>query len=472
MNSTPVNSAAIIRLTALLPPPPRPMTLIFAACGTSSSSKSGRRVRSLSITSSSVCPPVAASRRRRSERLTSKGNSGGCSPRPVLEDVIQQAGQASRETSEPGVIRRRGRLGLSPPADAVERQARRGRVDRALHDVGEAAHAERHAASYRLIEDRLGELGHALHERGASGDDDAGRRRVREPRAPELAGDERENLLDSRLDDLREDLARELARLPAADGRHVHRLLRRHQRRQRAPVPLLHVLGGGRWRAEADRDVVRDVVAAERQDGRVPDRAVAEERDVGRSTADVHDDDAEFLLVLVQDSVTGGQRLEDDVVHLAVLAGDGDDAAAVDTTDVAAGDARVDACDLDACHLLGLADGGLDRLHSGVDVDDDSAPEAARGRGADADDVEAAVRGRLGDHRADLRRAHVEPDDRILSLRASHHERLRWRMTWSRNLRSTARTSWSATWPSTPSRRARRSSQSSAPSRTSTPSTV
>src|SRR5256886_6215374 len=174
MNSTPVNSAAIIRLTALLPPPPRPMTLIFAACGTSSSSKSGRRVRSLSITSSSVCPPVAASRRRRSERLTSKETSGGGSPRPVLEDVIQQAGRASRETSDPGVIRRRGRLGLSPPADAVERQARRGRVDRALHDVGEAAHAERHAASYRLIEDRLGELGHALHERGASGDDDAG----------------------------------------------------------------------------------------------------------------------------------------------------------------------------------------------------------------------------------------------------------------------------------------------------------
>src|SRR5437899_7570912 len=375
-------------------------------------------------------------------------------------------------------MRRRGRLGLSPPADAVEGQARRGRVDRALHDVGEAAPAERHAASYRLIEDRLGELGHALHERGASGDDDAGRRRVREPRAPELAGDERENLLDSRLDDLREDLARELARLPAADGRHVHRLLRRHQRRKRALVPLLHVLGGGRWRAEADRDVVRDVVAAERQDGRVPDRAVTEERDVGRSTADVHDDDAEFLLVLVQDSVTGGQRLEDDVVHgetrtihradevldrghrggddvhldleaharhadgiadplavvhdkvlgqdvddlavlrqvdrargvhgtrdvrrvhLAVLAGDGDDAAAVDTTDVAAGDARVDACDLDACHLLGLADGGLDRLHRGVDVDDDSAPEAARGRGADADDVEAAVRGRLGDRKS------------------------------------------------------------------------
>src|SRR5207245_2635994 len=160
MNSTPVNSAAIIRLTALLPPPPRPMTLIFAACGTSSSSKSGRRVRSLSITSSFRCLPAAAVRRRPGERVPSDGNSGGCSPRPVLKDVIQKTGQAPREPSE-------------------------------------------------------------------------------------QAGDEGEDLLDPRLDELREDLARELAGLPAADRRHVHGLLRRHQGRQRAPVPLLQVLGRG-----------------------------------------------------------------------------------------------------------------------------------------------------------------------------------------------------------------------------------
>src|SRR5439155_18617623 len=215
MNSTPVNSAAIIRLTALLPPPPRPMTLIFAACGTSSSSKSGRRVRSLSIRSSFRCLPAAALRRRPGERVPSDGNSGGCSPRPVLKDVIQKTGQAPREPSEQAPVRPRGRRGLSPPAGAVEGEAYCGRVDRALHDVGKAAYAERHAAPDRLIEDRLGQLGDAFHERRAAGHDGPGRRRVLEPRPAELAGDEREDLLDPRLDDLREDLARELARLPA-----------------------------------------------------------------------------------------------------------------------------------------------------------------------------------------------------------------------------------------------------------------
>src|SRR3989475_9529042 len=158
MNSPPVNSAAIIRLTALLPPPPRPMTLIFAACGTSSSSKSGRRVRSLSIRSSFRCLPAAALGRRPGERVPSDGNSGGCSPRPVLKDVIQKTGQAPREPSEQAPVRPRGRLSLSPPAGAVEGEAYCGRVDRAVHDVGEAAHAERHAAPDRRSEEHTSEL--------------------------------------------------------------------------------------------------------------------------------------------------------------------------------------------------------------------------------------------------------------------------------------------------------------------------
>src|SRR5256886_1976267 len=126
MNSTPVNSAAIIRLTALLPPPPRPMTLIFAACGTSSSSKSGRRVRSLSIRSSFRCLPAAALRRRPGERVPSDGNSGGCSPRPVLKDVLQPTGQAPREPSEPAPVRPRGgpRGRRRPPVPLLRAPAR------------------------------------------------------------------------------------------------------------------------------------------------------------------------------------------------------------------------------------------------------------------------------------------------------------------------------------------------------------
>ena len=65
----------------------------------------------------------------------------------------------------------------------------------------------------------------------------------------------------------------------------------------------------------------------------------------------------------------------------------GDDAAAVDAADVAAGDAGVHAGDLDAGHLLGLADRLLDGLDGGVDVDHHAAPQPARGRRAHADDV-------------------------------------------------------------------------------------
>src|SRR3989449_9008268 len=118
------------------------------------------------------------------------------------------------------MIRRPPRSTLFPYT-TLFRSAYCGRVDRAVHDVGEAAHAERHAAPDRLIEDRLGQLGDAFHERRAAGHDGPGRRRVLEPRPAELAGDEREDLLDPRLDDLLEDLARELAGRPAADRRPV-----------------------------------------------------------------------------------------------------------------------------------------------------------------------------------------------------------------------------------------------------------
>ena len=282
----------------------------------------------------------------------------------------------------------------------------------------------------------------------------------------------------------------------------------------------------------------------------MPDGAVPIERDVGRPAADVDDEDAELLLVLVQDRLAGRERLEHDVVdgqagpihrahhvmhgrhragddvhldlepdarhadrladpvavvhdeilrqdvddlailrqadrargldraldvrlaHLAVLAGDGHDAAAVDAADMAAGDAGVDARDLDARHLLGLADGGPDRLHGRVDVDHDAAAEAARGRAADADDVEAGRPDRLADDGADLRGADVEADDEVRRLGASHQAPPRRRTTWSRNRRSTVRMSSVTAWASTPSRRASRSSQSSVPRRTSTPSAV
>ena len=61
--------------------------------------------------------------------------------------------------------------------------------------------------------------------------------------------------------------------------------------------------------------------------------------------------------------------------HLAVLAGDRHDAAAVEALDVRAADAEVHRADLDAGHQLGFLDRPLDRLDGRVEVDDDAALE-------------------------------------------------------------------------------------------------
>ena len=79
---------------------------------------------------------------------------------------------------------------------------------------------------------------------------------------------------------------------------------------------------------------------------------------------------------------------------LAVLAGHGDDAAAVEALDVRAAHRQVRRADLDAGHQLGLLDRLLDRIDGGFEVDDDAALQALRLGQADADHVEPAALGR------------------------------------------------------------------------------
>src|SRR4030095_11723799 len=186
MTSTPVNCAAIMRLTALPPPPPSPITLILAACTGGSSSKSGRRAPSFSLTPSSEGPREGARLRPRG-RTASDENSAGWRPsRADLEDVTEESSHEPRQAAHRGGIRRGAGLPGGPRGAAVEREADGGRIDRALDHVGQSADPDRITTPHGLIEDALGELGHALHDRGAAGHNDAGRRRVLEagPRQP------------------------------------------------------------------------------------------------------------------------------------------------------------------------------------------------------------------------------------------------------------------------------------------------
>src|SRR5436309_2370029 len=133
MKSTPVNWAAIIRLTALLPPPPKPMTLIFAACGLSSSSNSGRRARSFSI-------------RPSSRRWGSRS----------LEDFTEPPRQAAGHAGEQPSSGSDGAVAPRPLAARTKHgQTDPGGKDRAVHDVGQPAHRLGQTATHRQVEDGL-----------------------------------------------------------------------------------------------------------------------------------------------------------------------------------------------------------------------------------------------------------------------------------------------------------------------------
>jgi hypothetical protein len=63
------------------------------------------------------------------------------------------------------------------------------------------------------------------------------------------------------------------------------------------PFDLLRVRNGC---AQSDRNVVREVVAADGDDGRVPEAAAFMDCDVGGAAADIDQGDAKLLLVSVR----------------------------------------------------------------------------------------------------------------------------------------------------------------------------
>ncbi len=71
-----------------------------------------------------------------------------------------------------------------------------------------------------------------------------------------------------------------------------------------------------RWRAQRDCDVVRHLVARDRDDRRVMNRPVREHRDVRGAATDVAQAHAEFLFVVREHCVRGRELLQDDVIHV------------------------------------------------------------------------------------------------------------------------------------------------------------
>jgi hypothetical protein len=147
------------------------------------------------------------------------------------------------------------------------------------------------------------QLDHSLHERRAARDHDPRREQFLEARGPQLALDERIELLHARLDHFGQRLARQLARSPLPHAGHFDHVVGARELTQCHPVGDLQFLGIARRGTKRHRDVVGDLVSGDGDHRRVLDRAVGEDRHVGRAPADVDQAHAQVALVVEEHRV-------------------------------------------------------------------------------------------------------------------------------------------------------------------------
>src|SRR3954466_15533349 len=272
MKSTPVSPAMIIVLSALPPPPPTPTTLILAP-------------RSFM---SSMTPPN-------------------------LEELFYPAQKPVPDRRT--VTRTEVRAAVLALPCAVEQKAHRRCVLRALHHVRETADAAGQPAPDRKPQHLFRQLGHAVQVGGASCQHGAGGEQVLLPGLLDLALHQLEQLLHPRFDDLAEDAPVEHPRRAPAYAGHLDGVVLVQAGALRAAelhLELLRLLHG---RAQPHRDVVGEVVAAQRDDAGVLDGAAGENGQIGGAAPDVHQRHAQLLLFVGQHRLGGGERFEHDVRH-------------------------------------------------------------------------------------------------------------------------------------------------------------
>jgi hypothetical protein len=117
------------------------------------------------------------------------------------------------------------------------------------------------------------------------------------PGLGDLAAGQAQDLLHARLDDLAQDLARDLPGPAPAHAGHADHVVAGQVPRRRHAELLLDALGLLERRAQPHGDVVGHVVAAQPQHRGVLDRPVGEHGDVRGSAADIDQTHAQLTFV-------------------------------------------------------------------------------------------------------------------------------------------------------------------------------
>src|SRR6266516_138197 len=279
MNSTPWSPSSTMRFRALPPPPPTPMTFIRAFCDTVSSS-------------SKIMAP-----------------SGERS-----EEVLQPPLQRSEPPLDARTLDHRaaGNAALRESPRRVQHHAHRYCIARRLHAVDEPRDPLlRHTGAHRNRERVARQLHHPRQVRRPARQHYARRQpSAPVPRPLELALRQLENLVHPLVDDVRQQLARCLPRPLARRGRQVDHLRRIHERLVRHAMSLLQALRVRLRHAQPGHQVARDMRAGVLERREVPDLPLMEHRHTGRPAPDLHQRDAQLLLVVGQHRIGRGEWLE------------------------------------------------------------------------------------------------------------------------------------------------------------------
>src|SRR6266581_2808775 len=291
MNSTPATPFRIMWSTALPPAPPTPITLITVPLNVFST----------------ISNMLASFRDEIEKHLPA-----------LLKIALKPFAHPSEHLSERAALPRdQAALRLHY---AFEQQADARGIARAADHVRKRARVAGDAQPHRHVKNLLAQLDHALHHGRAAREHHSRGQQLLVTGIAQHLLDKRVELLDAGLDHLGERLAGEHPGRAVADARDLDHLAGFGELPERAAVADLELLGFGSRRAQGHCDIVGDLIAGDRYDGRMADRAFAEHRDVARSAADVDQAHAELFFVLGERGERGRKRLQDQIVYLQAAA--------------------------------------------------------------------------------------------------------------------------------------------------------
>src|SRR5207302_5197029 len=172
--------------------------------------------------------------------------------------------------------------------------------------------AERHRHSENLF----GQLLNLCDARAAAAQKNSGTQVIEQAGRADFLDDEPKNLLDAQGHDAAQmfevdGTLRQTMLVREGNGLALHALVH-----QRGAVFDLELFGETQGNFQSVSQIVRDVVAADRQQSGVLDDAIRANDVFGRAASDVNDQSAQFLLLAAQQGQRRGQSVENDVFDL------------------------------------------------------------------------------------------------------------------------------------------------------------